>query len=59
MGHKKGSVQETVENIIADVRDRGDAALVEYTNKFDIRNNLGWLERVRLQAIRLWKNILQ
>ena len=28
-------VQETVANIVADIRKRGDAALVEYTNKFD------------------------
>lgn len=28
-------VQVTVANIVADIRQRGDAALVEYTNKFD------------------------
>lgn len=28
-------VQQTVTTIVADVRERGDAALIEYTNKFD------------------------
>ncbi len=32
-----GSVAEAVAGIIADVRKRGDAALVEYTNRFDRR----------------------
>jgi histidinol dehydrogenase len=31
------SVQETVSNVIADVRARGDEALLEYTNRFDRR----------------------
>lgn len=30
-------VQVTVANIVADIRQRGDAALMEYTNKFDRR----------------------
>jgi histidinol dehydrogenase len=28
-------VGETVKNIIADVRDKGDAAIIDYTNRFD------------------------
>ncbi len=31
------AVNDTVEQVIADIRSRGDAALVEYTNRFD-----GW-----------------
>ncbi len=31
-------VQATVEKIIADIRTRGDAALLEYTNRFDRRD---------------------
>ena len=40
------SVFETVNNILADVRKRGDAALVEYTNRFDRMsvNSMGELE---------------
>lgn len=30
-----GSVRETVEQVLADVRDRGDAAVREYSEKFD------------------------
>jgi histidinol dehydrogenase len=32
-----GSVEQTVRAIIADIRNRGDAALVEYTNRLDRR----------------------
>lgn len=32
------SIVETVSNIISDVRDRGDDALLEYTNRFDRRS---------------------
>lgn len=31
-------VEHTVRNIIADVRQRGDAAIIEYTNRFDRRD---------------------
>ncbi|MEE9551677.1 MAG: histidinol dehydrogenase, partial [Gammaproteobacteria bacterium] len=48
---------QTVQSILANVRDRGDAALLEYTNKFDQRNaeiadlsvSLSTLEKARLQ----------
>lgn len=32
------SVQETVENIVNDIRQRGDEALIEYTSRFDQRD---------------------
>ncbi len=38
------TVAETVRNVIADVRSRGDAALVEYTNRFDRLNATGMAE---------------
>ncbi len=28
-------VEQTVRSVIADIRSRGDAALIEYTNRFD------------------------
>ncbi|TGG90766.1 histidinol dehydrogenase [Natronospirillum operosum] len=34
-GVSDAAVNQTVQNIIADVRRRGDAAVIEYTNKFD------------------------
>ncbi len=34
-GVSDAQVKQTVETILADVKSRGDAALVEYTNKFD------------------------
>ncbi|MBI1195304.1 MAG: histidinol dehydrogenase [Gammaproteobacteria bacterium] len=38
------SVTETVRNVIADVRKRGDAALIEYTNRFDRLDASGMAE---------------
>ncbi len=47
------AVNDTVTDIIADIRSRGDAALVEYTNRFDRMSvsNMGELEipKERLQ----------
>jgi histidinol dehydrogenase len=47
-----GGVSSTVSAILADVKKRGDAALVEYTNKFD-RMNLQSAGELELPALRL------
>jgi histidinol dehydrogenase len=38
------AVQETVRRILADVRARGDAAVLEYTRKFDGRNDISSMQ---------------
>jgi histidinol dehydrogenase len=47
-----GGVSSTVSAILADVKKRGDAALIEYTNKFD-RMNLQSASELELPASRL------
>jgi histidinol dehydrogenase len=47
-----GGVSNTVSAILADVKKRGDAALIEYTNKFD-RMNLQSASELELPASRL------
>jgi histidinol dehydrogenase len=37
-GGADGNIAQTVAAIVADIRSRGDAALVEYTNRFDRRS---------------------
>ena len=48
------AVNTTVKNILKDVRSRGDAALVEYTNQFDRMSATGMadltLDMDRLEA---------
>ena len=34
-GAQDDKIEQTVANILADVRTRGDAAVIEYTNRFD------------------------
>jgi len=46
-------VQETVSNILADVRQRGDAAVIEWTNKLD------GLEAASMDDLTINKDVLQ
>jgi histidinol dehydrogenase len=48
------NVQQTVRDILADVRVRGDAALVEYTAKFD-RLTVGNFAELEIPQVRLQK----
>ena len=45
------AVQETVRRILADVRARGDAAVLEYTKKFDRRDEIRILEDFSREGI--------
>lgn len=46
------AVNNTVTSIIADIRSRGDAALVEYTNRFD-RMSVASMAELEIPAARL------
>ena len=47
-----GAINQTVNDIIADIRDRGDAALLEYTHRFD-RWEVRSVEELRISTARL------
>ena len=47
-------VQKTVSDIVFDIRTRGDAALIEYTNKFD-RMNVSSMAQLELNQEQLQK----
>jgi len=49
-------VVNTVNGIIADIRQRGDAAVVEYTNKFD-RLNVSSMAELEIPAARLQQSL--
>lgn len=49
-------VVNTVNGIIADIRQRGDAAVVEYTNKFD-RMNVSTMAELEIPASRLQQSL--
>jgi len=51
-GVSDDNVNTTVRNIIKDIRKRGDAALVEYTNKFD-RMNVSSMQELTFTAKQL------
>ena len=53
------AVTQAVERIVADVRARGDAALLEYTNRFDRSNwsSAGQLELKRDELAAAWKGL--
>lgn len=50
------SVLDTVNGIIADVRQRGDTAVVEYTNRFD-RMTTGSMQELEISASRLAESL--
>jgi len=49
-------VINTVKNIIADVRKRGDEAIIEYTNKFD-RLNTKDISELEISSARLQESL--